>query len=212
MEHPLQHDDATKNSKPTSAYIQRIKMSTLSRAQYSQLKTAYRGKYASSVDTLSIADLYKFVKTYDKDFSPAPEVSEYIYVHEILAIEEGAVPFKTGTVTSDGDSGGNAPSMLVYYKKCFLSTLRKDINENAELTGSDILSQKIEKGPDISSASNNSIPQKTDLSSPNRRKMLLKLMRGTKYVVECVPDSENKRLHVESAYIEKTVAQVKSWT
>lgn len=37
-------------------------------------------------------------------------------------------------------------------------------NKNAELTGSDILSQKREKGPDISSASNNSIPQKSDLS------------------------------------------------
>ena len=57
--------------------VQRIKMSTLSRAQYSQLKTAYRGNYASSVDAISIADLYEFVKTYDEEFSPAPEVSEF---------------------------------------------------------------------------------------------------------------------------------------
>ena len=42
---------------------QRIKISTLSRAQYSQLKTAYRGNYASSVDAISISDLYELVKT-----------------------------------------------------------------------------------------------------------------------------------------------------
>ena len=50
--------------------VQRIKMSTLSRAQYSQLKTAYRGKYASSVDAISIADLHALVKQYDKEFKP----------------------------------------------------------------------------------------------------------------------------------------------
>ena len=50
----------------TRAYnAQRIKMSTLSRAQYSQLKAAYRGNNASSVDAISVADLVTLVKTYD---------------------------------------------------------------------------------------------------------------------------------------------------
>lgn len=46
----------------------------------------------------------------------------------------------------------------------------KDINENAELTGSDILLNEKEKGPDISSASTNSIPQKSDLSTHSAKK------------------------------------------
>lgn len=50
----------------------------------------------------------------------------------------------------------------------------KDINENAELTGSDILLNKKEKGPDISSASTNSVPQKQDLSTPSEKKYDLK--------------------------------------
>ncbi len=49
----------------------------------------------------------------------------------------------------------------------------KDINENAELTGSDILLNEKEKGPDISSASTNSIPQKSDLSTPSTKKYSL---------------------------------------
>ena len=49
-------------------------MSTLSRAQYSQLKAAYRGNYASSVD----ANLHDFVKRFDEDFSPTPEVNKLI--------------------------------------------------------------------------------------------------------------------------------------
>lgn len=50
--------------------VQRIKMSTLSRAQYSQMKSAYRGKFASNVDAISIADLFKLVKNYDSNFKP----------------------------------------------------------------------------------------------------------------------------------------------
>lgn len=45
-------------------------MSALSRAQYSQLKTAYRGKYASNADAISILDLFQLVNTYDKEFNP----------------------------------------------------------------------------------------------------------------------------------------------
>jgi len=43
---------------------QRIKMSALSRAQYTQLKTAYRGIYASNADAISVSDLFNLVKTY----------------------------------------------------------------------------------------------------------------------------------------------------
>ncbi len=50
--------------------LQRIKMSTLSRAQYSQIKSAYRGIYASNADSISISELYAFVKAYDIKFSP----------------------------------------------------------------------------------------------------------------------------------------------
>ena len=46
----------------------------------------------------------------------------------------------------------------------------KDINENAELTGSEILPKNKEKGPDISSASTDIIPQKSDLSTPSAKK------------------------------------------
>ena len=63
------------DNKKRAYNAQRIKLSALSRAQYSQLKAAYRGKYASNADAISIADLIELVKTYDKDFTPAPEVS-----------------------------------------------------------------------------------------------------------------------------------------
>ncbi len=43
-------------------------MSSLSRAQYSQLKAAYRGNYASNVDAISVSDLFHLVKNYDKKF------------------------------------------------------------------------------------------------------------------------------------------------
>ena len=61
---------------------QRIKMSALSRAQYSQLKAAYRGKNASNADAISIADLHALVKTYDKEFHPKP-------VNPLLLNEDG---------------------------------------------------------------------------------------------------------------------------
>ena len=48
-------------------------MSTLSRAQYFQRKSAYRGKFASDVDALSVADLFKLVKEYDTKFQPVLE-------------------------------------------------------------------------------------------------------------------------------------------
>ena len=55
----------------TRAYnLQRIEMSALSRAQYSQLITENREKYAYNADALSVAQLFGFVKQYDKKFSP----------------------------------------------------------------------------------------------------------------------------------------------
>lgn len=45
--------------------VERIKMSALSRAQYSQIKSVYRGSFASSADSVSVAELFDFVKTYD---------------------------------------------------------------------------------------------------------------------------------------------------
>ena len=74
--------------------VQRIKMSTLSRAQYSQLKTAYRGKYASSVDDISIADLHALVKQYDKEFKP-------IEANKNLVDKETGKPIKLYHGTAD---------------------------------------------------------------------------------------------------------------
>lgn len=52
--------------------LQRIEMSALSRAQFSQIIDENRGKYAYNVDELSVAQLYEFVKTFDKDFTATP--------------------------------------------------------------------------------------------------------------------------------------------
>ena len=58
--------------------LQRIELSDLSRAQYSQMIENNREKYAYKSDALSVSQLYGFVKTFDNDFTPAPEVSEYM--------------------------------------------------------------------------------------------------------------------------------------
>lgn len=42
--------------------------------------------------------------------------NQRFYVHEILSIEEGATPFKTGTV-NNGDTGGDAPSVISILQK-----------------------------------------------------------------------------------------------
>lgn len=52
--------------------VERIKMSALSRAQYSQMKSAYRGNFASNADAISISNLFSLVKQYDKKFNPKP--------------------------------------------------------------------------------------------------------------------------------------------
>ena len=71
---------------------QRIKMSALSRAQYNQLKTAYRGNYASNADAISIADLFDLVKTYDKSFNPKPSS---------VVVDENGMPKKVYHSTSE---------------------------------------------------------------------------------------------------------------
>ena len=52
--------------------LQRIEMSELSRAQYAQLISENREKYAYSSDSLSVAQLFDFVKSYDEKFKPNP--------------------------------------------------------------------------------------------------------------------------------------------
>lgn len=42
--------------------------------------------------------------------------NQRFYVHEVLSIEEGATPFKTGTV-NNGDTGGDAPSVISVLQK-----------------------------------------------------------------------------------------------
>ena len=63
------------NTNQRAYNLQRIEMSTLSRAQYSQIINENRGKYAYSADALSISQLYEFVKQYDKKFTSAPEIT-----------------------------------------------------------------------------------------------------------------------------------------
>ena len=57
----------------TRAYnLQRIELSEVSRAQYSQLIAENREKYAYTSDALSVAQLFDFVKQKDKNFTPNP--------------------------------------------------------------------------------------------------------------------------------------------
>ncbi len=62
--------------------VERIKMSALSRTQYSTMKASYRGNLVSNADGISVADLFELVKTYDKKFQPKP-------VNEALLNEDG---------------------------------------------------------------------------------------------------------------------------
>ena len=52
--------------------LQRIELSKVSRAQYSQLIEENREKYAYTFDALSVAQLFDFVKQNDKNFNPKP--------------------------------------------------------------------------------------------------------------------------------------------
>ena len=55
--------------------LRQIKMSNLQRAQFSQMLVENRGDYALQYDALTVAQLYDFVKTYDKDFVSGREIS-----------------------------------------------------------------------------------------------------------------------------------------
>jgi len=50
--------------------LQRIEMSDLQRAQYAQLISENKEKYAYKSDALSVAQLFDFVKRYDEEFKP----------------------------------------------------------------------------------------------------------------------------------------------
>lgn len=60
----------------TRAYnLQRIKMSDLQRASFQDLIQKNKVDYALRFDALTVAQLYSFVKKYDKDFVAGPEVA-----------------------------------------------------------------------------------------------------------------------------------------
>jgi len=59
-------------SKNRAYNLQRIELSEVSRAQYSQLIEENRGKYAYTSDALSVAQLFDFVKQNDKNFNHNP--------------------------------------------------------------------------------------------------------------------------------------------
>ena len=52
--------------------LQRIVLSELSRAQFSDMTAVNRGKFAYNSDALTVAQLYSLVKTYGKDFTANP--------------------------------------------------------------------------------------------------------------------------------------------
>ena len=56
--------------------LQRIEMSEVSRAQFSQILEENRGKYAYTSDALSVAQLYEFVKSKDEKISYAKSVDQ----------------------------------------------------------------------------------------------------------------------------------------
>lgn len=57
----------------TRAYnLRRITLSALSRAQFADIISQNRGKYAYSADALSVSQLFDFVKQNDKNFQPNP--------------------------------------------------------------------------------------------------------------------------------------------
>ena len=59
--------------------------------------------------------------------------NQRFYVHEILSIEEGATPFKTGTVNNNGDTGGDAPSVMsILQKIASVNTSNKKTLTDAE--------------------------------------------------------------------------------
>ena len=64
--------------KTRACNLQRIELSNLSRAQFSEIIQENREKYAYKSDALSVAQLYEFVKSKDKNYTPAPEVSKYV--------------------------------------------------------------------------------------------------------------------------------------
>ena len=62
--------DLTSKTKVYS--LRRITLSALSRAQFAEIISQNRGKYAYSADALSVSQLFDFVKQNDSDFHTNP--------------------------------------------------------------------------------------------------------------------------------------------
>lgn len=58
--------------------------------------------------------------------------NQSFYVHEVLTIAEGATPFKTGTVKTNGDTGGEAPSVLSILQKILSVNTSDQNNSNTQ--------------------------------------------------------------------------------
>lgn len=84
--------------------VERIKMSASSRAQYFQIKSAYRGNFASNADKISVADLHSLVKQFDSNFNPKA-VNSILLNHDDTpktfyhSTNENFTDFKTGNGT-----------------------------------------------------------------------------------------------------------------
>lgn len=90
--------------------LQRIELSEVSRAQFSQLIEENRGKYAYTSDALSVSQLFKLVKNYDTEFTPKPvnphdkRFRKLKYVKKVATLHTGVLSDKGGLtrqVTTD---------------------------------------------------------------------------------------------------------------
>ena len=95
----LEVEEYSTDGKTTAYNLQRIKMSDFQRAGFLSLLEENQENYALQTDALTVAQLYGFVKKYDKDFKPGREVSPAV-------LNEDGTPkmFWHGTRSEDFDS------------------------------------------------------------------------------------------------------------
>ena len=101
--------------------MQIIEKSEPSRAQYAQLISENKEKYAYCSDSLSIAQLFDFVNMYDKEFSPNPNDGVELFYcdkKEAISLLQGAGLQLSSALPQDGfvhsmpDNGSNVKAKI----------------------------------------------------------------------------------------------------
>ena len=108
--------------------VERIKMSALSRAQYSQMKSAYRGKFASNADGISIADLFSLVKQYDKKFNPKTVNKDFLNEGLKHERKDNIVDFARGEILIDVSGRKYLADAVVGFTKSGICELHDIVN------------------------------------------------------------------------------------